>query len=130
MALCPELCESVWRELCADLYTAVSLASCSSHGFCKYHPAGLVHLTLEDGQSIAIERAAVGTLVKTDTGIQAILGFLHADEDIVGSYLRFTTKSASMAISSGHHASINGTEIDPSFIKLGDLLHSRTASSR
>ena len=65
----------------------------------------------------------MGTLVKTDTGFQPILGFLHADEDIVGSYLRFTTKSASMAISPGHHASINGTEIDPSFIKLGDLLH-------
>ena len=52
-----------------------------------------------------------------------LLGFLHADEDIVGSYLRFTTRSASIAISPGHHAFINGTETDPSFIKLGDLLH-------
>ena len=92
------------------------------NGACECHPAGS-YLTLEDGQSIAIERAAVGTLVKTDTGFQPILGFLHADEDIVGSYLRFTTKSASMAISPGHHAFINGTETDPSFIKLGDLLH-------
>ena len=91
-------------------------------GACECHPAGS-YLTLEDGQSIAIERAAVGTLVKTDTGFQPILGFLHADEDLVGSYLRFTTKSASMAISPGHHTFINGTETDPSFIKLGDLLH-------
>ena len=28
-----------------------------------------------------------------------------------------------MAISPLHHAFVNGTEIDPSFIKLGDLLH-------
>ena len=86
------------------------------------HPAGS-YLTLEDGKSIAIERAAVGTLIKTDTGFQPILGFLHDEEDTVGSYLRFTTPSASMATSPLHHAFVNGTEIDPSFIKLGDLLH-------
>ena len=39
------------------------------------------------------------------------------------SYLRFTTPSASMTISPLHHAFVNGAEIDPSFIKLGDLLH-------
>ena len=65
----------------------------------------------------------MGTLVKTDTGFQPILGFLHADEDVVGSYLHFTTPSASMTISPLHHAFVNGAEIDPSFIKLGDLLH-------
>ena len=92
----------------------------SPSSFC--HPAGS-DLTLEDGKPIAIERAVVGTLIQTDTGFQPILGFLHAEEDTVGSYLRFTTPSASMAISPLHHAFVNGTEIDPSFIKLGDLLH-------
>jgi len=86
------------------------------------HPAGS-YFTLEDGKSIAIERAAVGTLVKTDTGFRPIIGFLHEEADIVGSYLHFTTPSASMAISPLHHAFVNGAEIDPSFIKLGDLLH-------
>jgi len=89
---------------------------------CECHPAGS-YLTLEDGKSIAIERAAVGTLVKTGTGFQPILGFLHEEADIMGLYLRFTTPSASMAISPLHHAFVNGVEIDPSFIKLGDLLH-------
>jgi hypothetical protein len=65
----------------------------------------------------------VGTLVKTETGFQPILGFLHAEEDLMAPYLRFTTTSASMAISPLHHAFVNGAEIDPSFIKLGDLLH-------
>ena len=65
----------------------------------------------------------MGTLIKTDTGFEPILGFLHDDEDMVGSYLRFTTPSASMAISPLHHAFVNGAEIDPSLIKLGDLLH-------
>ena len=86
------------------------------------HPAGS-YLTLEDGKSIAIEHAAVGTLVKAEIGFQPILGFLHAEEDLVAPYLRFTTPSASMAISSRHHAFVNGTETDPSFIELGDLLH-------
>jgi len=86
------------------------------------HPAGS-YFTLEDGKSIAIERAAVGTLVKTDTGFRPIIGFLHEEADIVGSYLHFTTPSASMTISPLHHAFVNGAEIDPSFIKLGDLLH-------
>jgi len=72
---------------------------------------------------IAIEHAAVGTLVKAKIGFQPILGFLHAEEDLVAPYLRFTTPSASMAISSRHHAFVNGTETDPSFIELGDLLH-------
>ena len=48
------------------------------------HPAGS-YFTLEDGSSIAIERAAVGTLVKTDTGFQPIFDFLRDDEDLVGS---------------------------------------------
>ena len=65
----------------------------------------------------------MGTLVKTDTGFQPILGFLHEEVDIVASYLHFTTPSASMAISPLHHAFVDGAEIDPSFIKLGDLLH-------
>ena len=65
----------------------------------------------------------MGTRVKTDTGFQPILGFLHAEEDTMVSYLRFTTPSASMTISPLHHAFVNGAEIDPSFIKLGDLLH-------
>ena len=99
---------------CDELAPLVPSSSC--------HPAGS-HLTLEDGQPIAIERAAVGTLVKTDTGFQPILGFLHEEEEIVASYLRFTTPSASMAISPLHHAFVNGTETDPSHIKLGDLLH-------
>ena len=86
------------------------------------HPAGS-YLTLEDGKSIAIERASVGTLVMTNNGFQPILGFLHAEEDMVASYLRFTTTSASMAISPLHHVFVNGTEIDPSFVKLGDVLH-------
>ena len=86
------------------------------------HPPGS-YLTLEEGKSIAIERATVGTLIKTPTGFQPILGFLHDEEDLVMSYLRFTTPSASMAISPLHHAFVNGAEIDPSFIKLGDLLH-------
>ena len=86
------------------------------------HPAN-AYLTLENGQSIAIERAEVGTLVKTDTGFQPILGFLHAEEETMVWYLRLTTPSASMTISPLHHAFVNGTEIDPFFIKLGDLLH-------
>ena len=86
------------------------------------HPAGS-YFTLENGKSIAIEDAAVGTLVKTDTGFRPIIGFLHEEADIVGSYLHFTTPSTSMTISSLHHAFVNGAEIDPSFIKLGDLLH-------
>ena len=65
----------------------------------------------------------MGTLVKTDTGFRPIIGFLHEEADIVGSYLHFTTPSASMTISPLHHAFVNGAEIDPSFIKLGDLLH-------
>ena len=110
-----------WLHDLGDIYDCVApagVAACLNN----CHPAGS-YLTLEDGQSIAIERATVGTLVKTDTGFQPILGFLHADEDMVGSYLHFTTPSASMAISPLHHAFVNGTEIDPSFIKLGDLLH-------
>jgi hypothetical protein len=95
-------------------YTLKKKASC--------HPTGS-YLTLEDGKSIAVEHAAVGTLVKTETGFQPILGFLHAEEDLMAPYLRFTTTSASMAISPLHHAFVNGAEIDPSFIKLGDLLH-------
>ena len=66
------------------------------------HPAGS-YFTLEDGSSIAIERAAVGTLVKTDTGFQPILGFLHAEEETMVWYLRLTTPSASMTISPLHH---------------------------
>ena len=95
------------------------------------HPTGS-YLTLEDGKSIAVEHAAVGTLVKTETGFQPILGFLHAEEDLVAPYLRFTTPSASMAISSRHHAFVNGTETDPSFIELGDPAPTtrRRASSR
>ena len=38
------------------------------------------------------------------------------------TYLRFATKTASMAISPLHHGFVNGTETDPSHVKLGDLL--------
>ena len=119
---CESVCRLNPRELALSHSCVTSHPSCRCTGPSQCHPAGS-HLTLEDGQSIAIDRAAVGTLVKTNTGFQPILGSLHADEDLVGSYLRFATKSASMTISPGHHTFINGTETDPSFIKLGDLLH-------
>lgn len=112
-------------EICTAL-TSYPCSPSSSDASVKFramcHPPGS-YLTLEEGKSIAIERATVGTLIKTPTGFQPILGFLHDEEDVVSPYLRFTTPSASMAISPLHHAFVNGAEIDPSFIKLGDLLH-------
>ena len=64
----------------------------------------------------------MGALIKTPTGYEPILGFLHA-EDIEATYLRVSTASASMALSVLHQAFVNGTAIWPAGIKLGDLLH-------
>ena len=85
------------------------------------HPAGSL-LELAGGEQVAIESAKVGDHVATPTGLMPIIGFLHAEE-IDASYMRLSTASASMSLSALHQVFVNGSEIYPSDINIGDLLH-------
>ena len=86
------------------------------------HPAGSL-LHLEGGGTLPIEKATVGTRIKTPTGYQPILGYLHAEDIQQMAYLRFSTTSASMSISPLHFLVVNGAKTDPSDVAIGDLLH-------
>ena len=86
------------------------------------HPAGSL-LSLEDGTSIAIEDAAVGTLVKTPTGYEPVLGWLHHERDMAGVYLELTAGKRTLSVSSHHLVVANGRETDPAIIRAGDVLH-------
>ena len=85
------------------------------------HPAGSL-LELSGGEQVAIEAAQVGDHVATPTGPMPIIGFLHAEE-IYASYVRLFTASASMSLSALHRVFVNGSEIYPSEVSVGDLLH-------
>ena len=76
----------------------------------------------EGGARLPIETAPVGTLIRTPTGFEPILGYLHA-EDSPATYLRFSTSSGeAVSISKLHHLLVNGASADPLDVRLGDVL--------
>ena len=65
----------------------------------------------------------VGTLVKTPTGYEPVLGWLHHERDMAGVYLELTAGKRTLSVSSHHLVVANGRETDPAIIKAGDVLH-------
>jgi len=85
------------------------------------HPSDTL-LELPSGGTVRIDEVAVGTLVKTASGVEPVTALMHAEPDVTMSFFRFHTKDASMAISKGHWLFVNGIEREPSTVTVGELL--------
>jgi hypothetical protein len=51
------------------------------------------------------------------------VGFTHADSDIFAHYFKISTTSAAIHIAPGHHLFVNGNEVDPATVLVGDKLN-------
>jgi len=87
------------------------------------HPA---HATVErvDGARVRMDELKVGEKIRTPSGFEPVVGFLHADKDLAPSYYVFDAAEAgvSMAISANHFVYADGAEVDPSSVKIGQVL--------
>ena len=126
--------EQTGRRRCDLLfYLAAGLVYGAVHCFVHWvfncHPAATL-LELDGGMTIRMDEAKVGDLVRTPTGAEPILGFLHAEAAPSALYYRFHTEDgATMAIASGHYLPVNGKNAAPISVKQGDLLETTNGAS-
>lgn len=91
------------------------------------HPASST-VELADGAVKQMDSLSVGDMIRTPTGFQPVMGFLHQERDAVGEYFHFTTADgATIAISAHHHLVVDGEWRDPATVRLGMKLTSALA---
>jgi len=110
------------RQLYHSQYCpAISGAGC--------HPAGSL-LNVEGGKDLPIEKATVGMRIATPSGYRPITGVFHAEADATDEYVRLSTADGHMmAITPLHLVFANGAEVDPSTVRVGDLLSTPDGAS-
>jgi hypothetical protein len=88
----------------------------------RCHPASTT-LELAGGRFARMDEVQVGDKVRGPSGFEPILGFLHADSKLVGTYIRLTTGNRrAISISPLHLLFINGKATDPSDAAINDLV--------
>jgi len=102
------------RRMASDL-------SCPSNGGRYCHPSHST-LELETGASIRIDEVRVGERIRTPSGYEPVVGFLHAEKGATSDFFVFETASSSMAISEKHWLFVDGVEADPATARVGQVL--------
>ena len=73
----------------------------------------------------------VGDHIRTPTGFEPVVGFLHADPKESPWFYVFTTEgNASIAISDRHWLFVDGVEADPATVKVGQMLNTAHGPER
>jgi len=78
-------------------------------------------MRLKNGGSRRLDELEVGTMVKTPSGFEPIVGFLHA-ESVMSEYYHFATTNATLRISELHWLYANTVLTDPAKVSIGDTL--------
>lgn len=86
------------------------------------HPAAST-VELEGGGTLPMDELAVGHRIRVPDGHAPVLGFLHQEHSMTGEYFVLTAGKRALAVSSHHYIVANGKEVDPSTVKIGDVLH-------
>jgi len=100
--------------------------ACPNRGNRICHPA---HSTVElaSGAHVRLDAVAVGDIIRTPSGLEPIVGFLHADAHVVSPYHVFVTEAnQSITISHKHFLMVDGIETDPDAVVLGQMLSTPT----
>ena len=99
-----------------------SIAAAKAPERCRCHPA---HATFElaTGATVRLDALKVGDAIRTPSGYEPVVGFLHADKATSVDYYVFTTEAGlKMAISDKHFLFADGVEADPATVTLGQML--------
>ncbi len=86
------------------------------------HPA---HSTVElpSGVHVRLDTLTVGDVIRTPSGLEPVVGFLHTDALASSPYHVLTTEAnQTIAISDKHWLFVDGVEADPATVKLGQML--------
>lgn len=104
--------------------------------FCPDRAARLCHpahatIELDSGTHIRIDALAVGDVIRTPSGFEPVVGFLHADAHAATNYHMLTTdKNATIAISDKHWLFIDGVEVDPATARIGQTVSTPSGPQR
>jgi hypothetical protein len=99
---------------------------CKSRNARSCHPA---HATVElaSGDHTRLDALAVGDTIRTPSGFEPVVGFLHAEKHAPTPYYKFTTEAnLTVAIADAHYLFVDGVEADPASVKLGQTLSTPT----
>lgn len=83
------------------------------------------HATVElaSGATARLDALAVGDRIRTPSGVEPVVGFLHADKAAFMTYHVFTTEAnLTIAISDKHYLFVDGVKADPATVVLGQTL--------
>ena len=94
---------------------------CPSTGNRFCHPSHAT-LELESGTAKRLDKIAVGDKVRTPSGFEPVVGFLHAEKDATASFFVFETAETTMAISEKHWLFVDGVETDPARATVGQAV--------
>jgi hypothetical protein len=94
------------------------------------HPASATFETV-DGTSLRVDHLRVGDQIRTPSGFEPIVGFLHADQAKKTQFVRIDAGDGkhSMALSARHRLVVNGELTNAIDVKPGDVLTMSVPSS-
>lgn len=94
------------------------------------HPS---HATVElaTNQHVRLDELTIGERIRTPTGFEPVVGFLHAEPDVFASYHVFTTATGrKIVISDRHYLFVDGVAADPTTVKVGSMLSTPDGQQR
>lgn len=94
---------------------------CPKCGTNGCHPPD-ARVELSSGETERLDALEVGALIRTPSGFEPVVGFLHADPNMRVSYHVFRTDQATMRISDRHFLFVDGVETDPAEVTIGQTL--------
>jgi hypothetical protein len=102
---------------------AVSIFNAGIAGVLEFfwcHPAS-TQVELLDGRMARLDETEVGTHIRTPSGFEPIIAFLHREPDTVGQYYEFATDAnTSLRIGPEHWLRVNGAEADPATVRASE----------
>jgi len=97
-------------------------SSCPSRGMRGCHPPSAT-VTLASGADLRLDALKVGDAIRTPSGVEPVVGFLHADKHATMDFHVFTTAANhKITISDKHFLLVDGVETDPATVKIGQRL--------
>ena len=96
--------------------------------FAGCHPPHAM-LELAKGQHRRIDQLVVGDHIRTPSGFEPVVGFLHQDPTLSMTYYVFRTAQSTLHVSASHWIFVDGVETDPAAARVGQHLTSSDGAS-
>lgn len=97
-------------------------SACPSKTSRGCHPSHAT-VSLASGTPVRFDALKVGDAIRTPSGVEPVVGFLHADKAATMDYHVFTTAAGrEIAISDKHFLFVDGVETDPATVEIGQTL--------